>query len=85
MQAISAKNVPRTISLVVYDDVKLLDVTGPLQVFSDALFKDGSVAYQVTIVSADGRAVSTDTVLNTGIGEIAGSLATIAAKIDNNR
>ncbi len=63
MQAISAKKIPHRISLIVYDNVKLLDVTGPLQVFSDARFKDGSAAYQINILSVDGRPVSTDTML----------------------
>ena len=43
--------------------MKLLDVAGPLQVFSDARHEDGSIAYQIAIVSADGRPVSTDTIL----------------------
>lgn len=64
MHANSAKCAPRVVTLIVYDNVKLLDVTGPLQVFSDARCEDGSAAYQTVIVSADGRPVSTDTMLS---------------------
>lgn len=64
MQANSAKTrIPLTVSLIVYDNVKLLDVTGPLQVFSDARYSDGSAAYRVSIISADGEPVTTDTVM----------------------
>ena len=63
MQANSAKCDPITVSLIVYDGVKLLDVTGPLQVFSDARFSDGSSAYRVDLVSVAGGSVSTDTVM----------------------
>ncbi|MEM1163926.1 MAG: helix-turn-helix domain-containing protein [Pseudomonadota bacterium] len=63
MQANSAKSDPVTLALVVYDNVKLLDVTGPLQVFSDARRPDGSVAYAVSLVSPEGQPVSTDTML----------------------
>ena len=64
MQANSANlRAPLPVSVIVYDNVKLLDVTGPLQVFSDARSSDGSAAYRISIVSADGEPVTTDTVL----------------------
>ena len=63
MQANSDKPPPLTITFIVYDNVKLLDVTGPLQVFSDARHDDGRAAYRVSVVSATGGPVLTDTVL----------------------
>ncbi|MEL6794860.1 MAG: AraC family transcriptional regulator, partial [Pseudomonadota bacterium] len=63
MQANTAKRDPIPVSLIVYDGVKLLDVTGPLQVFSDARFRDGSSAYRVDLVSVAGGPVATDTVM----------------------
>jgi transcriptional regulator GlxA family with amidase domain len=38
-----------------------MDVSGPFQAFSDAFFKDGRPAYQVTLASEAGGLVSTDT------------------------
>ncbi|MEM1343581.1 MAG: DJ-1/PfpI family protein [Pseudomonadota bacterium] len=64
MHANSAKSgTARTVAIVVYDHVKLLDVTGPLQVFSDARNEDGAPAYRVQLVSSKGEQVSTDTAL----------------------
>src|SRR5687768_8711581 len=49
--------VPRIV-LVVFPDVQILDVTGPLEVFSCASrFVDG-VAYDLQVVSSKGGAVS---------------------------
>ncbi len=62
MQANSAKAII-SVSLLVYDRVKLLDVTGPLQVLSDAKREDGSPAYEVDVIASSGGNVRTDTVL----------------------
>jgi transcriptional regulator GlxA family with amidase domain len=64
----------RRIAFLTYPDVKLLDVTGPLQVFSDANEVLGQLAYTTDLASLHGGPVTTDTgvVLNTrrlaGIG-----------------
>jgi transcriptional regulator GlxA family with amidase domain len=52
---------PRKVVIVAYDGVKLMDVTGPLQAFSDARFIDGCPAYQVVVVSESGGLITTDT------------------------
>jgi transcriptional regulator GlxA family with amidase domain len=52
---------PRTVVLVIFDEAKLLDVVGPLQVFNDARLEDGRRAYEVTLASAAGGSVTTDT------------------------
>jgi transcriptional regulator GlxA family with amidase domain len=52
---------PRKVAIVAYDGVKLMDVSGPLQAFSDARFDDGRPAYQVVLASESGSIVSTDT------------------------
>lgn len=59
MPSFSAKSRP-TILIVVYPETKLLDVTGPLQVFSDAKVCDGE-EYEIVLVSAKGGPVRTDT------------------------
>lgn len=51
----------RKIVIVAYERVKLLDVCGALQAFSDARQEDGHSAYQVTVVSEAGGLVATDT------------------------
>jgi transcriptional regulator GlxA family with amidase domain len=51
----------RKVVIVAYDGVKLMDVTGPLQAFSDARFGDGCPAYQVVVVSESGGLITTDT------------------------
>lgn len=61
MHANSAK--PLSVAILVYDDVKLLDVTGPLQVFSDARHPDGTPAYAISLLSAQGGDISTDTLI----------------------
>ena len=47
------------VAILVFDGVKLLDATGPFQVFADARRDDGS-AYRCALVSLDGGPVSTD-------------------------
>ncbi len=46
---------------VVYPGVKLLDLAGPLQVFSDARTPEGAPAYQTAILSMSGGEQATDT------------------------
>src|ERR1700761_1929241 len=52
---------PRKIVIVTYDGAKLLDISGPLQAFSDARLDDGRPAYQVVLASETGGLVATDT------------------------
>lgn len=52
---------PRKIVIVAYDRVKLMDVTGPLQAFSDACLEDGRPAYQTIVASEFGGLIATDT------------------------
>ena len=57
----------RQIAFVIFEDVKLLDVSGPLQVFSDANKILGHAHYVTTVASLSGGPVTTDTgvLLNT--------------------
>lgn len=58
-----ARNTPRTVLFVVYPQVKLLDVAGSLQVFSDAVDATGKAAYRTALVSLGGETIETDTTL----------------------
>ncbi|MEM7425102.1 MAG: DJ-1/PfpI family protein [Pseudomonadota bacterium] len=49
------------IVFVVYPGVKLLDLSGPLQVFQDARSEDGTEIYRTAIASVDGGMIETDT------------------------
>lgn len=60
MPTFSAKH-PQRVAFVLFARTKLLDVAGPLQVFSDARRPDGARAYQVSLVSIEGGPVETDT------------------------
>ncbi|MBY2907674.1 helix-turn-helix domain-containing protein [Rhizobium leguminosarum] len=51
----------RKVVLVVFDRSKMLDVTGPLQVFNDARLEDGNPAYDVILASEAGGPIATDT------------------------
>lgn len=46
--------------IVLFPRTKLLDVTGPLQVFNDAKRFDGSAVYEITLASEHGGPVETD-------------------------
>ena len=58
---VSVTNISRKVVIVIFDQAKLLDIAGPMQVFNDARFEDGSRAYDVVLASEDGGPVSTDT------------------------
>lgn len=47
---------PRTIDILLFDDVNLLDVSGPVQAF-DTAFANGHKRYDIRYVSLDGRPV----------------------------
>ncbi|WP_176056484.1 GlxA family transcriptional regulator [Brucella intermedia] len=51
----------RYIVFVLFERTKLIDVTGPLQVFNDARLPTGEKAYRVSLVSEAGGPVVTDT------------------------
>lgn len=46
--------------IVLFSGTKLLDVTGPLQVFNDAKHPGGNAAYEITLASEHGGTVETD-------------------------
>lgn len=52
---------PRTVLFVVYPNIKLLDLAGPLQVFADAVDDNGELVYRTAVVSMNGGQVNTDT------------------------
>jgi transcriptional regulator GlxA family with amidase domain len=53
----------RTVLFIVYPGVKLLDLAGPLQAFTDVLDKNGQAAYRPVVASIDGRTIPSDTVV----------------------
>lgn len=57
----SDRRVSRKVVIVAYESAKLMDISGPLQAFSDACFADGRPAYQVILASEAGGAVASDT------------------------
>ena len=59
MPSLSAKSRPNVV-FVVFPNVKLLDVAGPMQVFSDARVNKRET-YEITLVSAEGGDQLTDT------------------------
>ena len=60
---IASHQTPRKIVFLAYPGVKLLDLVGPLQVFSDAVsdLESEQPAYEVKVVSINGGPVETDT------------------------
>ena len=56
----SPRLVPRKIVICAYEDANLMDISGPLQAFSDARFGNGRPAYQVTLASEMGGPIVTD-------------------------
>lgn len=58
----ASKAAKRRVVFVVYPGVKLLDFSGPYQVFADAPpLKSGSPPYEIVVTSSKGGAVATDT------------------------
>jgi transcriptional regulator GlxA family with amidase domain len=55
-----AATAPIRVVIVLFPRTKLLDVTGPLQVFNDAKRADGSAVYEITLTSEHGGPVETD-------------------------
>lgn len=49
------------IAFIVYPNIKLLDLAGPLQVFTDALDERGVAVYKTVILSLDGNSINSDT------------------------
>ena len=56
----SRRLLPRTIVICAYDRANLMDISGPVQAFSDARFGNGRPAYQVTLASEMGGQIVTD-------------------------
>jgi hypothetical protein len=56
----SDRQIPRKVVVVAYEGANLMDISGPLQAFSDARFGNGHPAYQVTLAS-EGAAPSSPT------------------------
>ncbi|MFD3477413.1 GlxA family transcriptional regulator [Streptomyces sp. NPDC058695] len=56
-----------TIVIVAFDQVQLLDVTGPTEVFTTATAAAGGAAYEVRIVSPDGADVRTSSGVRIGV------------------
>lgn len=52
---------PRKIVIVAYAGAKMMDISGPLQAFSDARMDDGRAAYDVVLASEGGGLIPTDT------------------------
>ncbi len=52
------------IAFVVYPGIKLLDLAGPLQVFSDAVNEKGEKPYKPFVISKSGGILETDTTVN---------------------
>jgi len=50
----------KTVLFVVYPQIKLLDLTGPLQVFSDARNNDNKHLYRTVVASVDGAQIQSD-------------------------
>ena len=51
----------RYISVIAFHDVLLMDIAGPLQVFSSANRKMNKPVYEVRLVTQDGKSIRTDT------------------------
>ncbi|MBK1839347.1 helix-turn-helix domain-containing protein [Azospirillum sp. YIM B02556] len=66
---------PRKVVIVAYDGAKLLDISGPLQAFSEASFEGGGPAYQVILASASGGPVVTDTGVKLETARLDGTVA----------
>ncbi|RQR37816.1 GlxA family transcriptional regulator [Burkholderia sp. Bp9142] len=56
----SSAQMSRKVVLVIFSGAKLLDITGPIQVFTEAHLKNGAPAYKIEIASEAGGLVTTD-------------------------
>lgn len=54
---------PSQIAFLVYDQIKLLDLSGALQIFSDARLPNDCPAYQCHMISSEGGMIATDTMV----------------------
>lgn len=54
---------PSQIAFLIYDQIKLLDLSGALQIFSDARLSDNTPAYQCHMLSSEGGIIATDTMV----------------------
>ncbi|MBR9826371.1 MAG: helix-turn-helix domain-containing protein [Alphaproteobacteria bacterium] len=74
MPTFSAKSDPqeRRIAFVVFNGAKMLDITGPLQVFADANRILGWTAYTTTLASIFGGPIETDTGVSLNTRRLAG-------------
>ncbi len=63
-------NLSKSILFVVFPHVKLLDIAGPLQVFTDACLRERA-RYDVAVASLDGGRLETDTVLSINASHLA--------------
>lgn len=64
-KAVEFPKAPLQVLFVIYPDIVLLDLAGPLQVFAGAKRRtDGRLAYQTAIASLDGGSIPTDTIVS---------------------
>lgn len=68
MTSIHAK-LPKTVLFVVFQPAKLLDIAGPLQVFTDACYC-GEAKYEIAVASLKGGVLNTDTVLSVNVTQL---------------
>jgi transcriptional regulator GlxA family with amidase domain len=59
--------VARTVALLAFDEVQILDVTGPAEVFDIANHMVGADVYRVVIVSSNGRDIVSSSGLRLGV------------------
>lgn len=71
-----AATTPIRVVIMLFPRTKLLDVTGPLQVFNDAKRADGSAFYEIILASEHGGLVATDA----GVPLPSMSLAEVSAR-----
>lgn len=64
-----------TVAVLVFDGVRLLDVTGPLEVLDVATVL--GVPYRVVVCSADGRDVVTSSGLRLGVDAVASEVTAV--------
>lgn len=60
IQTSGKSSAKRYISVIAFHDVLLMDIAGPLQVFSSANHKMNEPVYEVRLVTLDGKSIRTD-------------------------